>query len=462
MPGCSNSTVKSSCSIAILSLIWVLSGCGKDEAAVSAITLSGDPWVPNVAGSGAANHDSSVVVSKEVLTTQTGPVVGHSQGWNGKEITVTLDMSQDLGAYGSLSLVAQTVGFPSALEGGAYAVLTSLSDGTHEFINLARQNTGGDCAESGAYVKSGSSYVENSACSVSWPSAYLDRTHWEQRQIDYTFNSYASTNTFPTCNWAEGTSTSPGGDPQCAFNSTFFDSGKLRTGTYTAKYVLMSDSYATLTGYNASLMVTVIKKSRNVAVNSGAIDLNVVFVGASVSQASRNAKGKINLDSLFKAVQDYYSQTNVNVKLGTIRTFEWLDGESYAEIATSDFGKMISAASSVLPAETDGKAINIFFVNSVTDMATLLGISGGINGPMLNGLANSGVLVSTFGKLDQFNPNCSSAPCDVSQIEYDFNDLGQTVAHEMGHYLGLNHPSESTGDSTTCFETRLFAPGRMR
>ena len=31
------------------------------------------------------------------------------------------------------------------------------------------------------------------------------------------------------------------------------------------------------------------------------------------------------------------------------------------------------------------------------------------------------------------------------QIDADFATFQETIAHETGHYLGLNHPSESTG-----------------
>ena len=438
--------VRALISIASLLALTLGAGCGSEEATVSAFQLTGDPWVPNIAGSGAANHDSGVTVTQAVLATQTGELVGLAQGWGGREISVSIDMTQDLGEYGSLSLVAEGVGFPAALKGGAYAVLTSLNDGTNELVNLARAGATGDCAESGAYTcTAGGSCSVNATCGVSWPSAFSDRTHWEQHQIDLSFGGYASTNTFPTCNWSGGTAQA-NADPACAFNSTFFVSNKLRSGvTYTAKYVLMADSYASLSGHSAGLKVTVVKKAKAENTQMGAIDVNVIFVGNSVSQASRNAKGKINLDSLLTAVQDFYAGDTVKVKLGEIRTFEWLSGETYANIAMDDFGKMVSAAGSILPAETSGKAINIFLVQTVSDNSSLLGISGGINGPMVNGLNNSGVLVSTFGKLDQFNPNCAAAPCSATEKEFDFADLELTVAHEIGHYLGLNHPSEATG-----------------
>ncbi|MGK5082074.1 hypothetical protein WDW37_02120 [Bdellovibrionota bacterium FG-1] len=422
--------------------------CGKKDlaATTSAVVLEGAAWVPNVTGAGAVNHDANVTLTKTDLATVTGPLVGLAQGWSGREISVTIDMTDDLGDYGSLTLLAQPTGFPAALQGGAYTVLTYLSDGSNDWINLARSGTGGDCFASGAYIcDSSGNCTVNSACTISWPSAYADRSHWEQHQIDFSFGSYASTNTFPTCNWSDGTAQSAL-DPSCAFNSTFFSHGKMRSGgTYTAKYILMTDSYASLSGYNAGLNVSVIKKAKNSIANSGAIDVNVILVGKDVAQATRTEKGKINLDSLFSAVQDFYSASNVNVKLGSIQAYEWTDGEAYANVAMGDFGKMVAAAGSMLPAATAGKAINIFFVKSVSDNSALLGMSGGIGGPAVNGLPNSGVVVSTFGKMDQYNSGCSAAPCGLTQVEYDFADMEQTIAHEMGHYLGLNHPTESHG-----------------
>lgn len=450
-------------------------GCGSDESTTSALTLTGDPWVPNVPGAGAANHDASVVVTQTELAQQSGPLVGLAQGWSGREFSFVFDMTQDLGDHGSISLLAETVGFPASLRGSAYPLLTSLNDGTNELVNLTRTGTGGDCAQSGAYACPGGDCDPNPACAVRWPSAYLDRTHWEQHQLDFTFGAYASTNTFPTCNWSGGAVPASASDPvsasdrPCAFNTHFFSSGKLRSGgTYTAKYVLMTDSYASLSGHNGTLKLSVVKKAKASNASAGAVDVNLIFVGHSVSQASRNAQGKVNLDSLMKAVHDFYAHANVNVKLGAIRSFEWLEGEAYANVALDDMGAMIASAGAALPADTSGKAVNIYFVNSVADSASLLGISGGIGGPMVNRLPSSGVVVSTFGKLDQYNPRCSAAPCALSQVEYDFADLEQTVAHEMGHYLGLNHPSESSGtahdlvrDTPICTATSAFAGNKI-
>jgi hypothetical protein len=438
--------------LALALLATACFGGGDDEADVSASkitrTLTGTPWVPNVTGAGASNHDSGVTVTK-TSTSTSGLLTGLSQAWTGREIKVTIDMTQDLGQYGSITLEAKTTGFPSGLLGGAYPLLTYLSDGTNELVNLTRSGAG-NCADSGVYNCSTNPCTNNTSCKAEWPSAYFDRTHWLQHQLHTSFTSYVSVNTFPSCNWTGSTDPSSGSpyeEPECAFNSNFFVSGKLRSGvSYTAKYVLMADRYASFPSpYTAGLTVSVIKKSKAVNTNPGALDLNLIFVGYDVAQASRNAKGKINLDRMMSGVQKYLNVSSVNVKLGTITAYEWTAGDAYAEAKTSDFAKMVAAGSAAVGSASEGKSVNVFFLKNIAGSSSLLGQAGAIGGPSAHGLANSGVVVSTFGLLDQFNANCSASPCLDTQIDEDFATLEQTVVHEIGHYLGLNHVSESTG-----------------
>jgi hypothetical protein len=427
---------------------FFFAACGGDDTKSSKrdYTLSGTPWIPNVAGVSASNHDSSVVESRQTITASPAgaSIVGLAQGFSGNEVTVNFTVPEDLGDYGSFTLLAQPMNFPSSLKGSAFAVLTYLSDGTNDFVNL--NHAAGGCFDTGMFACTSGKCNFNTSCSVSWPSAFYDGAHWRQRQVDLSFYSPASTNTFPTCNWAGG-SAPPSTNSQCAFNSTFFSSGKLRTGSYTARYAIIADSYSTVpAGKQAAVNVTLVRKKRPTA-NPGAIDVNIVFVGYNVSQASRNAKGKVNMDSLMASLQDFYSAAPLNIRLGTIRSYEWVEGgEPYANVAEADLGTMVATAGSVLSAESSGKAVNIFLVNTIENSYSLLGISGGIGGPPAHGLPNSGVVVSTFGKLDQYNPSCSVPPCSLAKIEYDFADLEQTIAHEIGHYLGVNHPTEGSGD----------------
>src|SRR5207244_2488792 len=93
------------------------------------------------------------------------------------------------------------------------------------------------------------------------------------------------------------------------------------------------------------------------------------------------------------------------------------------------------------------KAINIFAITKFTDptAAGVVGISAAIGGPLSSGTASSGVIVATLGILSTENPSCNSSPCAKSTWDANFSYIPDAFAHEMGHFLGLNHPSELGG-----------------
>jgi hypothetical protein len=468
----------------LVCLSLTIASCGKDDESEGSASsqcsgLSGSAWVPKVSGAGSGNHDASVSISQSVINS-TGLITGLSQAAPAsREVSVTIDMNQDLGETGSLTLMAQVTNFPSGLVGGAFAYLVSLSDGTNEYINLARAGAADDCAGKGYYTCSSTQCSVNSACKINWPSAYQNRDSWELHQ-GYSSSAidYPSINIFPTCNWTGGSnqsSTSPG----CAFNSTFFPAGttRLRYGVnYTAKYVLLSDSYASLNGYTADFKVTVVKKTSTASPLRGALDINYILVGNKNIQASRTTKGQRNLNTLTTAFAQYLGQSNPNIKLGNVQAIEWpcdTGGDQYANVDVADLGTMFKASSTLVPAGLDTKAMNIFLVSSITDGSsgsdsnlTILGVDGSIGGPAMNGTAVSGLAVSTFDLLDQYNPNCSesSETCPLTQQEDAFFQLGDTVTHEAGHYLGLQHLSENKGtahdpvlDTPVCTATQSYS-----
>ncbi len=437
---------------------------GSASSGGSCPTLKGTSWVPQVSGVTPSNHDSSVTLSESVVQTS-GPITGLAQAApSSREVQVTIDMTQDLGASGSLTLIGQVTQYPSSLSGNAFAYLVSLNDGTNEYINLTRSGSGGDCAASGYYTCSGGTCTANSSCSVTWPSAYFNRTHWEERQgISNSAINLPSINVFPTCNWSGGSGQSVS-DPTCAFNSNFFPGGispaRLRYGVnYTARYLLLADRYASLSGQTANLKITAIKKTSTRTSPGGAFDINLILVGSNNIKASRTAKGQQNLNTLAAQISDYYSQASTNLKLGAVHAIEWpcdSGGDQYSTTSVSELPELFSASSLLVPSSYEKTAANVFLVSAIEDDSdgansnlTILGIDGAIPGPLVNGTASSGMVISTFDALDTYNSNCSSsqASCPLTQQDSSFFQLGTTVAHELGHYFGLNHLSEATGTS---------------
>lgn len=463
-----------------LSALCCWLGCGKkqDTTAESATsttsceTLTGTSWVPNVSGVSSSNHDSTVTIFKETPT-GSGLITGYAQGYSASGshvITISgIDMSTDLGTAGSISLIAETTSFPSSLSGSAWPVLISLNDGTNELVNLS------GCTSSGFYTSSGSAV---SGCGPdpngTGGSAYLGtsdtlrRSHWDQFQRIGT-TDYLSVNLFPTCNWSSGS-------PACSFAAApgnFFVSSKLRAGsgvTYTAKYLLLASHYTSLgDSYSGSMKLTVIRKKDSNSNGNGAIDLNVIFVGNKNINHSRTEKGKQNLDALFTHVTNHLNTDNAvstGIKIGKINVLEWdcsNGAESYATVSTEDTGAMFKAGSALVSSSTETKAMNLFLVSSISysGSGTVLGLSGGIVGAMINSTTSSGIVFSSLNKLSTYNPNCTAGnSCPISSQESSFIEMGGTISHEIGHFMGLNHPSEKEGtkhdriaDTPTCSTT---------
>ncbi|MCC7440363.1 MAG: hypothetical protein IT285_01950 [Bdellovibrionales bacterium] len=449
-------------------------GCTDEEegGGKSCDKISGTPWTPSVVGASSTNHDAAVTLTKQTLT-GTAELVGLGQGLDCSAITSTCPDTRsrlesvsfavgDVGANGSISLTAQAVNFDSELSGDAYPVLVSLVDPNgKEYVNLPI-DPAEDCAEEGLFVCSGGSCSANSGCAPAAPSAFQNWTHWRQGNIP-AYGS-ASQNTFPNCSWAAGS-------PTCHFASggNFFDGGKIPQGTYVAKYALVTTHYSKVSEYYTGYRVTVVQKADTTAATlpptagtNGAVDINVILVGETNIKASRTAKGGANLNALLQHVHSHYSSgtTGAGIKIGTVSAYEWgcdedvsTDGEDYAVVDFSDVGDMFYDGSKLVASASAGKAVNVFLVSAISHPTlgnAILGVAGAIGGPLVHGTGSSGVVFKSFNKIDTFNADCDpgGAACDSSDQEADFVDWGATVSHEIGHYLGLNHPQERSGAAT--------------
>ncbi len=418
-----------------------------NPAHLTASTLSVNP---SIVGNNLSK--GSITVSNADLYYSNLQMVQFNQGWSGKVVNVPIghfNATNDFGPNGSMTLVADALNYP--ISGGAYPILTGFkvvldSDGTT--VDYVSMTSG--CSSSGMYSCSGGTCSAQAGCTVTnGSSSYGSQTDWSQHQVPPF--GYTSTNTFPHCDSTVNSWSS------CPSNL-----GSLPSGTYSAQYVLMSNSGDSVDDLRTGLRVHVVTKRDSVARNpgsgsAGGLNLNVILVGNQNISDAHTQKGANNLNYLLREVNQLYSQTTgTKVGLNQVQFYEWADGDGgsqYSEVDLDSLGDLFEAGSKGVTASDEGNFINIFIVSDIQCSScggfSVLGLSGAILGPPKNGTQTSGLAFATFNELASFNPGCPDAAttCSRSALENDFLEMGATIVHELGHFLGLNHPSEKPDSS---------------
>lgn len=174
---------------------------------------------------------------------------------------------------------------------------------------------------------------------------------------------------------------------------------------------------------NSRVKVTIHAKVMDAEPQTGVLDLNIHFTGSNGWSAA-TAPNDPAFQAVIDGVNQIYSQ--VGIELGEIayhdvdpqfQVIESLQG------AGSDMMQLLSTVS-----EGALNGANLFFVEEIkSPVGTILGIAGGIPGPVLvPGTGRSGVVVGTT--------TIQGGPT-----------LAHVVAHELGHYMGLFHTTENLG-----------------
>jgi predicted outer membrane repeat protein len=169
-----------------------------------------------------------------------------------------------------------------------------------------------------------------------------------------------------------------------------------------------------------------IKTPSTAVLASGTVNANLFFVGVPGLNAD-SARTDPHFQTVLSNVGSTYAQ--MGVQLGTLTYIDITgpDAIAYTDLNDANLGTLMKL--SIDPQAADG-AINLFFVHSISGSQSgyiILGESAGIPGVPVRGGSGSGVAVT------------------MADFPNGLVSIGQTIAHESGHWLGLFHTTESAG-----------------
>ena len=179
--------------------------------------------------------------------------------------------------------------------------------------------------------------------------------------------------------------------------------------------------------WTARLAVSTVDVDVDVAVwigpppGSGTVTLDVVVLGAMASEAGLRA----SVQEAVAHAARLWEAAGLTLE-PVVREDVALSGELSVPGAPQD-GELYAAWSSSRPE----RAITVVVADALTSGIPILGISGGIPGPLT---ASSRSAVAVAG--------LAVAGRDRAFDDEETRLLGETIAHEIGHYMGLYHPFE--------------------
>ena len=161
------------------------------------------------------------------------------------------------------------------------------------------------------------------------------------------------------------------------------------------------------------------------------LDINLYFVGTSLQ--ANEAAGNSNVKAVTRIVESIYS--SMSIQAGVVNYIDASETVSQQYGILRDFYDVFNlVATSEAPGSTpeENLSVNVFLIEdfNISEAPGLLGVSTGIPGMAgLHGNSGAGLVFST------------------ASLGQDNQQLGQTMAHEIGHFLGLRHTTEHYGSA---------------
>ena len=162
------------------------------------------------------------------------------------------------------------------------------------------------------------------------------------------------------------------------------------------------------------------------------LGMSFVFVGAPEGLTAQSAQTDAQFQQAVQQMRAIY--TALGLETGNV-TYRDITGEAADRLRVIDSteGPNNELGQVFALSKEEGQGVTFFFVSEILDGDdgfTILGVAGGIPGPpTIHGTPHSGVAVTLSG------------------FRQDPAVLGQTMAHEGAHFLGLFHTTEATGTS---------------
>jgi len=422
--------------------------------ACSDVSIKGSPWTTGIAASVTAQHTTTNLSSEDrfKLSAET-IIVGLNEPIQNSVVEFSLFLPEEMGPEGFIALNSVTENFPrNRIEGDAHVVLVSLKDPLgREWIPLSSGcfKKGLFLCESGVCARNPECYVDASAPL----SAYETQSGASQTRL--WFQSQVSPNgpyrpvgrtVFPNCS-----------GETCSFHKKILVNGKwpsLNQSGVRGKYLLKYAAISNIVGSSENggneisqkkiktkISISGISRTSTTANATKAFALNVVLVGNRLVGESRTEGGKKALNQVFENLAKIYQVQNIGIS--QVRSFEWpceKGGDLFSELNEDDVSEVFSRGGDLFFDGGPGsRAVNLYLVDRIVrsggvNFLTILGLAGGVPGPFLNKTGASGVAVSVLPDLSTVGDNSD-----------DSNELLTTFVHEIGHFLGLNHPSEKEG-----------------
>ena len=170
--------------------------------------------------------------------------------------------------------------------------------------------------------------------------------------------------------------------------------------------------------------------------NANSLDINVYLAGVPGINAA-NAGNSATIQQMLDVVDEVYAPSGVSID--EVRFFD--ASEQGAIESRTEVAELIATSTAPGPSATEKLGVNVFLVGALDFPPPedgVLGISQGIPGPPgLHGTIASGIILT-----GEF-----LAAGTLTDPTAGASFTGSVLAHEMGHYLGLFHTSETGGSS---------------